>query len=231
MSIEVKSHGRFHGIYWVILEGERYLATRNLTPGRAVYGERLVRFNGVEYRLWNPFRSKLAAAILNGLRKMPIDEKSNVLYLGAATGTTSSHISDIVGADGSVYCVEFAPRVFRELIANVCKYRRNMFPIFADARKPELYRMLVGPVDVVYCDVAQPKQASILAENADMYLKDGGWTILAVKARSINVARSLEEVYRMEREVLRRRGLTIEEEVHLEPYDKAHKVIISSLRK
>ncbi|MDH5769980.1 MAG: fibrillarin-like rRNA/tRNA 2'-O-methyltransferase, partial [Candidatus Bathyarchaeota archaeon] len=106
LSLEVELHAKFHGVYWITLEGERRLATRNMTPGRAVYGEHLVRSGGVEYRLWNPFRSKLAAAVLNGLRNMPISEGGEVLYLGAATGTTSSHISDIVGAGGSVYCVE-----------------------------------------------------------------------------------------------------------------------------
>lgn len=231
MSLEVEPHAKFHGVYWITLEGERRLATRNLTPGRAVYGEHLVRFGGVEYRLWNPFRSKLAAAVLNGLRNMPISEGGKVLYLGAATGTTSSHISDIVGAGGSVYCVEFAPRVFRELIVNVCKYRENMLPILADARKPEVYRMLVESVGVIYCDVAQPEQASILAENASMYLEEEGWTILAVKARSIDAAKSLRKIYRMEKETLEKHGFTVEEEVKLGPYDKAHEMIVSKRRK
>jgi len=227
LSLKVEPDEKFHEVYWITLEGERRLATRNLTPGRTVYGERLVRFGGVEYRLWNPFRSKLAAAVLNGLRNMPINEGGQILYLGAATGTTPSHVSDIVGAEGSVYCVEFAPRVFRELIVNVCKYRENMFPILADARNPELYSMLVGSVSVVYCDVAQPEQASILAENANMYLEEEGWALLAVKARSIDAAKSLRRIYRMEKETLEKHGFTVEEEVKLEPYDKAHELIVS----
>lgn len=227
----VEQHEKFHGVYWITLEGEKHLATRNLTLGRAVYGERLIKSGDVEYRLWNPFRSKLAAAVLNGLRNMPINKGDKVLYLGAATGTTSSHISDIVGAGGTVYCVEFAPRVFRELIVNVCKYRENMLPILADARKPEVYRMLVESVNVIYCDVAQPEQAYILAENANMYLEEEGWTILAVKARSIDAAKSLRKIYKMEKETLEKHGFTIVEEVELEPYDKAHEMIVSKRRK
>ena len=231
MSLQVKPHEKFHGFYWISLEEEGRLATRNLTPGRAVYGERLVRSGGVEYRLWNPFRSKLAAAVLNGLRNMPIDEGDSVLYLGAATGTTSSHISDIVGSGGGVYCVEFAPRAFRELIVRVCKYRENMFPILADARNPEVYRMLVGSVDVIYCDVAQPEQASILADNARMYLKEEGWAILAVKARSIDAIKSLKKIYKMEKKTLEKLGFATKEEIKLEPYDKAHELIVSKQMK
>ena len=50
-----------------------------------------------EYRVWNPFRSKLAAAILGGVDKIHMKPGAKVLYLGAASGTTVSHVSDIVG--------------------------------------------------------------------------------------------------------------------------------------
>jgi len=221
--VEVKPHPKFPGIYWAILEdGSRRLATRNLAPGRTVYGEKLVRFKRVEYRLWDAFRSKLAAAILKDLSRVPIKPGAQVLYLGAASGTTASHVSDIVDANGHVYCVEFASRAIRELVDNVCAYRTNMSPLLEDARFPEKYAMFVAEVDVIYCDVAQPEQAKILADNADVFLKPEGWAMLAVKAQSIDVTREPSEIYEREINVLRKRGFHIEEVVPLEPYDKAH---------
>ncbi|MEM3597123.1 MAG: fibrillarin-like rRNA/tRNA 2'-O-methyltransferase [Candidatus Bathyarchaeia archaeon] len=229
VEIRVKSHPQFPAIYQVTLEdGSQRLATRNLTPGRNVYGERLIRYEGVEYRLWDAFRSKLAAAILKNLKTVPIKPEHKVLYLGAASGTTASHVSDIVGEKGYVYCIEFAARALRELVNNVCAYRVNMLPILEDARFPEKYAIFVsGKVDDIYCDIAQPEQAKILADNADIFLKKSGWVMLAVKAQSIDVTKEPEEVYKGEVKVLESRGFRIEEIVHLEPYDKAHAMIVA----
>ncbi|MEM3798053.1 MAG: fibrillarin-like rRNA/tRNA 2'-O-methyltransferase [Candidatus Bathyarchaeia archaeon] len=230
--MQVKPHPSFSQIYVVALDdGTERLATRNLAPGRTVYGEKLVRFEGVEYRLWDPFRSKLAAAILKGVKAVPIKPDHQVLYLGAASGTTASHISDIVGEKGHVYCVEFAARALRELINNVCSYRPNMTPILEDARFPERYALFIrGKVDDIYCDIAQPEQAKILADNADIHLKSGGWIMLAVKAQSIDVTKEPSEVYKRELKILETRGFTVEDIVHLEPFDKAHAMIVAKYR-
>jgi fibrillarin-like pre-rRNA processing protein len=227
--MHVKLHPQFPQIYLVTLEdGSQKLATRNLAPGRNVYGERLIRFEGTEYRLWDPFRSKLAAAILKNVKNVPIKPNHQVLYLGAASGTTASHVSDIVGEKGYVYCVEFAPRAIRELVNNVCAYRVNMLPILEDARFPEKYAIFIrSKVDDVYCDIAQPEQAKILADNADLFLKKPGWIMLAVKAQSIDVTKEPSEIYRREVRVLEDRGFVIEDVVHLEPYDKAHAMIVA----
>ena len=232
MAVEVKPHPRFPGVYWATLEdGSRRLATVNLTPGKNVYGERLVRFRGEEYRLWDPYRSKFAAAILKGLETVPIQLHHKVLYLGAASGTTASHVSDIVGEKGYVYCIEFAARAIRELVNNVCAFRSNMSPVLADARLPERYSTLVGKVDDVYCDIAQPEQARVLADNADLFLVDGGWVMLAVKAQSIDVTREPSEIYEQEINIMKARGFRIGEVVHLEPYDKAHAMIVAKKEK
>lgn len=227
--VRIKPHPQFPAIYQATLEdGAKRLATKNLTLGRNVYGERLTRYEGVEYRIWDAFRSKLAAAILKNLKTVPIKPDHNVLYLGAASGTTASHVSDIVGEKGHVYCVEFASRSIRELVNNVCAYRVNMSPILEDARLPEKYAMFInGKVDDVYCDIAQPEQAKILADNADLFLRESGWIMLAVKAQSIDVTKEPLEVYKGEVKVLEKRGFGIEEVVHLEPYDKAHAMIVA----
>jgi len=228
VAINVEPHPSFQEIFWVTLEdGSKRLATKNLAPGHAVYGERLVKFHGVEYRVWDAFRSKLAAAILKGLETVPIQPGHKVLYLGAASGTTASHVSDIVGEKGHVYCIEFAARSIRDLVNNVCAFRMNMSPILADARLPERYAALVEKVDNIYCDIAQPEQAKVLADNADLFLSNRGWIMLAVKAQSIDVTRKPSEVYMEEMGTLKNRGFRIKQIVQLEPYDKAHAMIVA----
>jgi fibrillarin-like pre-rRNA processing protein len=231
VQVKVKPHPQFQAIYQITLEdGAQRLATRNLAPGRNVYGERLIHFESSEYRVWDAFRSKLAAAILKNLKTVPIKPNHKVLYLGAASGTTASHVSDIVGEHGHVYCVEFAPRAIRELVNNVCVYRVNMSPILEDARFPEKYAMFMGgKVDDIYCDVAQPEQAKILADNADLFLESSGWIMLAVKAQSIDVTEEPSEIYKREVKVLENRGFRVEEVVPLEPYDKAHAMIVAQI--
>jgi len=230
VNVKVKPHPKFAEIYTVVLEdGSKRLATKNLSPGKNVYGERLIKYEGAEYRIWDAFRSKLAAAILKGLNKVPIKPNDSVLYLGAASGTTASHVSDIVGEKGHVYCVEFASRSIRDLVDNVCPYRANMSPILEDARFPEKYSIFIrGKIDDIYCDIAQPEQAKVLANNADHFLKTKGWIMLAVKAQSIDVTREPSEVYKDEVKVLEKNDFTVEQVVQLEPYDKAHAMILAN---
>ncbi len=228
MVVEVKALRRFPEIYWVTLEdGARKLATKNIVVGNSVYGERLVKYKKREYRIWDPYRSKLAAAILKGLGTVPIHPGAKVLYLGAASGTTASHVSDIVGEGGHVYCVEFASRSLRELISKVAAFRYNLSPILADARLPESYSRLVEQVDVIYCDVAQPEQARVLADNADAFLVNQGWVMLAIKAQSIDVTKEPSIVYEREIAVMESRGFRVSEVVYLEPYDKAHIMVVA----
>lgn len=205
----------FEGIFQI--EGK--LATRNMARGTRVYGEKLVTKDGVEYRLWNPYRSKLAAAIKKGLKEVPIKEGGRVLYLGAATGTTASHVADIVGKKGIVYCVEFAHRAMRDLVS-VCEKRKNMIPILADARMPAAYKG-IGQVDVIYEDVAQPDQVRILTENARLFLKEGGSAMIAIKSQSIDVTKEPARVFEEAVKELKK-AFVVEEQVKLQPYDKDH---------
>ncbi|MCJ7633033.1 fibrillarin-like rRNA/tRNA 2'-O-methyltransferase [Candidatus Bathyarchaeota archaeon] len=224
--IEVKPHEKFLGIFLVRDVGPISLATQNLAKGHSVYGEQLVDYDK-EYRIWNPYKSKLAAAILKGLQELPFKPGDKVLYLGAATGTTVSHVSDILGPEGTIYAVEFSSRPARELITNVASLRRNVVPIIADARFPQKYHHLLDEVDALYCDVAQPEQARILADNADFYLKNEGGILLAVKARSIDSTRDPTKIYAQEANVLRNRGFRVERTIQLRPYDKAHAMILA----
>ncbi len=197
-----------------------------MAPGTSVYGEDRLNIRGKEFRVWDPHRSKLAAAILKGLKNIPITLESKVLYLGAASGTTVSHVSDIVGPKGHVFCVEFAQRSFRDLVSNVCSHRPNTSPIFEDARFPSRYRSLVPEVNCVYSDIAQPDQARIIAENMDVFLAKKGGFLLAVKSRSIDVTRNPSEIFREEAESLESRGYRIRDVVRLEPFEMDHCMIL-----
>jgi len=210
----------FRGVYKI---GGSF-ATLNYAPSRRVYGEKLIRRRGKEFRVWDPYRSKLAAALHKGLKTFCIKPGDKVLYLGVATGTTASHVSDIVGEDGIVYCIDVSPRVLRELVL-VCKERDNMIPILADASKPYEYASIVEEVDVIYQDVAQPNQSEILVKNADVFLKEEGYAILMIKARSIDVTKEPSDVFKREMDILAKH-LKIVEKLHLEPYDKDHAAVI-----
>lgn len=206
--------------------GRTFLLTKNLAPGKRVYNEELVTRGGSEYRTWDPFRSKLAAAMLKGLPSEVIKEGDRVLYLGASTGTTASHVSDLVGTRGLVVGVEFAPRVAREFVEKVARERKNVIPYVADARDPSKYA--VSKVDVVYCDVAQPDQTEIAVQNCRVMLKPKGTLLLVVKARSIDVLKQPEKVFGEESRKLERNGFNVKRVIELSPFDKDHALIFAS---
>lgn len=217
------------GYVWVKHEGQQKLATENLVPGNQVYREKLIYKNKTEYRLWDPFRSKLAAAILNGLETFPFKEGSTVLYLGASTGTTVSHISDIVGPRGVVFGVEHASRVARDFLDRVASHRKNIIPVMQDARRPKEYFSVFGKVDIIYCDIAQPDQTDIAITNCKQFLKKGGLMFLVIKTRSIDVTKSPKRIVEEESEKLEEL-FDILQTIDLHPYDKDHAMVIARLR-
>lgn len=209
------------------------LATLNMDPGHSVYGEkRISQEEGdrkVEYRIWNPFRSKLASGVVGGIEHIHIKPGSKLLYLGAASGTTVSHCSDIVGPEGVVYAVEFSHRPGRDLI-NVAKRRPNIIPIIEDARYPLKYRMLVDMVDVLFADVAQPDQARIVGHNAEYFLKAGGHFVISIKANCIDSTAPAEAVFAAEIKKLKGMKFLPDEYVTLEPYERDHALVVGAYR-
>jgi fibrillarin-like pre-rRNA processing protein len=208
--------------YYGIYDAWGKMATLNLDLGAKIHGEQLVREEGKEYRVWDPRRSKLGAAVMKDLQTWPFEKGTRVLYLGAAAGVTPSFISDIVGEEGRVYAVEFSPECIKELVLR-CENRKNIWPILADARLPQKYDY-VGEVDVLFEDVAQPDQDRILVINA-RYLKKGGIAMIAVKSQSIDVTLKPQEVYK---KVIEGLSDTFEilEKIELDPYEKHHLFIV-----
>jgi len=205
-----------------VFEKEGKLFTKNLVPGNKVYGEKLVQKNDVEYRQWDVFRSKLAASIKNGLNEMPIKPGSTVLYLGAAEGTTLSHVSDIVGNTGLVFGVDVSERVMRKFIA-VSEQRENVVPIIADANKPWTYKeYLEGKkVNVLYQDVAQPNQAKIFINNTKYFLEKPGIGMLVVKAKSISQHSDVGSIFGKELGLLSE-YFRVRQTINLKPFEKDH---------
>jgi fibrillarin-like pre-rRNA processing protein len=208
----------------------RAIFTKNLTPGRAFFGEELVREGGVEFRSWDFMRSKLGSAIKKGVSQIGIKDKDLVLYLGAAHGFTPSYVSDLVGNEGFVFCVDNAPRVVRDLVF-VCEERNNMAPILADANHPEEYKHLVTPqVDVVFQDIAQRNQVEIFLKNCNAYLKKGGFGLLALKARSVDVAMRPRDIFKEMRLLLEKSSMIVVDYRELEPFEKDHAFFVCKKR-
>ena len=203
---------------------KKQLYTVNLVPGSDVYGERLVKENDIEYREWDASKSKLAATILKGSPNIGIRKNDVVLYLGSASGTTASHVSDIVGHEGFIFAVDLAPRVMRDLIF-LCYKRKNIATILADANKTDILKERISAVDVVYQDIAQKGQVEIFLKNIELFLNDGGYAILVVKARSIDVTKQPKQIFKEVKEILEKE-LTIIDYRELEPFQKDHCMFI-----
>lgn len=220
----IEEHRRFPGVF-VSRGKEDTLCTLNMVPGESVYNEKRISVDvgsdKKEYRIWNPYRSKLAAGMVSGCENIYMGPGSKVLYLGAASGTTVSHVSDLVGKDGIVYAVEFSQRSGRELV-NLAKKRPNIIPIIDDARYPQNYRMLVPMVDVIFSDVAQPDQARIVGLNARYFLKNKGGVLMSIKANCIDSTKKPETVFAEEVNKFRKDNIKPKEQVSLEPFEKDH---------
>ena len=169
------------GVERRVIDGQETLATRGAPIGTE-------RTDG-EWRRWDPNRSKLGAMLEQGMDH-GLRGGEAVLYLGAAAGTTASHVADFAGP---TYAVEFAPGPMRELI-EVAENRPRLFPLLKDARKPEMYAHVVEPVDCLVQDVATRGQARVALQN-ERFLADDGRLLLSIKARSEDATRPPDAVF------------------------------------
>ncbi len=213
------------GMYQAKSDTKSRLVTQNMVPGKSVYGEPLLSIEGKEFRVWDPYRSKFAAAFLSGVKTLPQIRDKKILYLGVSTGTTSSHFSDIL-KDGVIYGVEFSPKVMRKYF-RLAEQRKNLIPILADARRPDEYSAFVFSIDLIYQDVAQPDQATIFGRNSQEFLKSGGKGVLAIKSQSIDVTKEPDEVFSNQLSELEGDfGLKIQECKSIDAFQKKHAVIV-----
>ena len=195
------------GVQRRTFDGQEALSTR----GPPVYGEPVV--DG--WRRWDPDRSKLGAMFEQGMAT-GLDGGETVLYLGAASGTTVSHVADFAGP---TYAVEFAARPMRDLV-DVARERERLFPLLKDARAPETYAHVVEPVDVIVQDVATRGQAAVALANR-RFLREDGRLIMAIKARSEDVTRDPDAVFGDVLDSLET-GYEVRERARLEPHHDDH---------
>ncbi len=214
-----------------VFSDRKGLFTRNLVPGSKVYGERLVFDAGVEYREWVFKKSKLGAAIKNGLKQLPVAPGSRVLYLGAGEGTSISHVSDIVGSTGVVVGVDIGERSMRKFVW-VCEQRPNTLPVVADAHNTAAYADIVreiGGVNVLFMDVAQPDQAAIFNANGLAFFKKGDSGLLSIKAKSISQSLSAQKVFDAQL-LLLKPVWDIRQTVNLAPFETDH-LLVHAIKK
>jgi fibrillarin-like pre-rRNA processing protein len=222
---KIKRHPKFDGIYTSGgRENQRYY-TLSADKNHVVYGEKLIDEGDLQYREWNPYRSKLCSAIVSNARKIFINKNSSLLYLGASSGTTVSHCSDIV-TNGTIYAVEFSPRSLRELVQN-CVDRTNVIPILGDANQPAEYAQFIsGRVDVIFQDVAQPNQTEILIKNVKRFLEPRkGNFIYAIKPRSIDTAGDPTHIFNEQIALMEKEGLQITDNINISSYQIDHIVL------
>jgi len=206
----------FEGVY----RDRNRIYTLNLTPGKKVYNERLIRVGGKEYRSWNPYRSKMAAFILKGMKHFPFRKDTKLLYLGVASGTTASHFSDII-THGIIYGVDIAFKPMKNFV-RISQDRKNLFPVIANASRPEEYNAIVDRADVLYQDIAQRNQLEIFIKNMEWFgIREG---IIMVKARSIDISMKPDAVFKVVKKNLTEM-YEIVEAIKLSPYAKDHMAI------
>ncbi|WP_255195871.1 fibrillarin-like rRNA/tRNA 2'-O-methyltransferase [Halorarius litoreus] len=192
---------------------------RLATEGEPVYGEP----TDEGWRAWDARRSKLGAMLERGL-DTTLQGGETVLYLGAAAGTTVSHVADFAGP---TYAVEFAARPARDLL-DAAEPRPNLFPLLKDARKPETYAHVVEPCDVIVQDVATRGQAKVANANAT-FLDEGGVLLAAIKARSEDVVANPSEVFERELDTLEAAYDVVATE-RLEPFHDDHLGVVARKR-
>lgn len=207
-----------------IYQNKRKIFTKSIYPGKKHFEERIVKEKKDEYREFDPKRSKLAAMIMKGCTNIGIRKNDLILYLGVSHGYTASFVSDIVGKEGLIFGLDPAPRVMRDLVF-LAEERKNIVPVLADANHPEEYVDKVCLADVVYQDIAQKNQAEIFINNCNLFLKKGGYGLLAVKARSIDIKRKPKQIFVEIRKQLEK-VFTVIDYKTLDPLEKDHCMII-----
>ena len=184
------------------------------------YREYRVLWRGEEYRYWNPHRSKWGIHITRNLVRDLVRPDISILYLGAATGSSVSHLADVV-VEGSIYAVEFSAISFGRLRI-LGERRSQVFPLLFDASRPGSYQDLVPSVDLLYMDISQPNQFEIFKKNAELFLKESGTGLFVLKERSISISKKASVIQETVERQIPETGMVVVQKYDLLPYDKDH---------
>ena len=213
-------------IFWITVKNKKKLATLNNASINEVYNEKLIKMNGKQYNLWNPYTSKLAAAIVNGMEIFPILEKTKVLYLNSTIEKTLSHISDIIGVNGKIFILSDINENSKNFLENVMNDRTNVFTITRDNGDPVKFSSKTEMVNVVYVDITQHNETEVAIQNCKRYLRDGGFLMLVVPTKKIDFVnnpngQNLEEIQKLQS------SFEIIQQINLTDFFKEHSMIIA----
>ena len=213
-------------IFWITVKNKKKLATLNNASVNEVYNEKLIKINGKQYNLWNPYTSKLAAAIVNGMEIFPILEKTKVLYLNSTIEKTLSHISDIIGVNGKIFILSDINENSKNFLENVMNDRTNVFTITRDNGDPAKFSSKTEMVNVVYVDITQHNETEVAIQNCKRYLRDGGFLMLVVPTKKIDFVnkpngQNIEEIQKLQS------SFEIIQQINLTDFFKEHSMIIA----
>ena len=213
-------------IFWVTVRNEKKLATLSNVSTNQDYKENLVEMNGKQYSIWNPYMSKLAAAIINGMEIFPILKKTKILYLDPTSEKTIKHISDIVGINGKIFVVRNIMKNSKNFLEQIAKNRSNIFTIIPDKTNPARLTGMTETVDVIYIDIAEHNQTEIAIQNCKNHLRIGGFLMLIVPTKNIDFANNPSKKNQEERKKLQT-SFDIIQEINLTDFFKEYSMIIA----
>ena len=213
-------------IFWVTVRNEKKLATLSNVSTNQDYEENLVEMNGKQYSIWNPYTSKLAAAIINGMEIFPILKKTKILYVDPATEKTVKHISDIVGINGKIFVVRDVMKNSKNFLEQIVKNRSNIFTIVPDKTNPARLTGMTETVDVIYIDIAEHNQTEIAIQNCKNHLRIGGFLMLIVPTKNIDFTSNPSKKNQEERKKLQT-SFDIIQEINLTDFFKEYSMVIA----
>tara|TARA_B100000929_G_scaffold168927_1_gene133775 strand:- start:145 stop:819 length:675 start_codon:yes stop_codon:yes gene_type:complete len=213
-------------VFWVTVRNEKKLATLSNVSTNQDYEENLVEMNGKQYSIWNPYTSKLAAAIINGMEIFPILKKTKILYVDSATEKTVKHISNIVGINGKIFLVRYIMKNSKNFSEQFVKNRSNIFTIIPDKTNTARLTGMTETVDVIYIDIAEHNQTESIIQNCKNHLKIGGFLMLIVPTKNIDFANNPSKKNQEERKKLQT-SFDIIQEINLTDFFKEYSMVIA----
>ena len=213
-------------IFWVTVRNEKKLATLSNVSTTQYNKENLVEMNGKQHSIWNPYMSKLAAAIINGMEIFPILKKTKILYLDPTSEKTIKHISDIVGINGKIFVVRNIMKNSKNFLEQIAKNRSNIFTIIPDKTNPARLTGMTEMVDVIYIDIAEHNQTEIAIQNCKNHLRIGGFLMLIVPTKNIDFANNPSKKNQEERKKLQT-SFDIIQEINLTDFFKEYSMVIA----
>ncbi len=171
-----------NNIIWTTYDNSLRLTTKNLVKGFKFKNEKLIYRDQNELRLWKPYRSKLAAGIINGLEIIPLSEDSRILYFGIKNGITLNHMSDIVGQNGKIFAIS---EQIDYSLKNLSKIKENIILLEQDKSK-NFERLITEKVDLLFVDLPETNYSEIII-NFKKFLHDSGFLIFIFRTKDARV--------------------------------------------